>query len=72
MNTRKSILSQIDCIISENCKDCKTREELIKIDNRNYSKTNAYCISQCSIGLEIQGIGKTLLNRDNFKEKKIR
>lgn len=61
MSTRKDLLTQIDMVIDSHCKNCKTKADLVKIDDRNYSKTNAYCIKTCEIGLEIQKIGQQLL-----------
>ncbi|QOY37063.1 zinc-finger domain-containing protein [Anaerobacillus isosaccharinicus] len=61
MGARRMILKEIDKIIEANCKKCSTRAELIKTDDRNYSKTNAYCIGECVIGKDIQKFGRKLL-----------
>lgn len=60
MTDRLKILRQIDVLSESNCRGCKKRAELFEKYRHNNAQIESYCVRECSVGKELQELGKQL------------
>lgn len=58
---RMDVLRQIDKLLIGSCGSCSKRDELNKMNGAVYSRTDGYCNRECSVGQQLQGLGKQLI-----------
>ncbi|OMF17206.1 hypothetical protein BK131_04375 [Paenibacillus amylolyticus] len=58
--SRLNVLTEINLLMNQKCKGCKTHYELSKLHGSNFSKIDNHCNKQCDVGKQIQELGKQL------------
>lgn len=58
--SRLDVLTEINLLMNQKCKRCKTHYELSKKHGSNFSKIDNHCNRNCETGQKIQEIGKQL------------
>lgn len=70
--SRLDTLTQINQLMDQKCKGCKTHAELSERYKSGYSKIDNHCNRKCEVGKRIQELGKQLTKRTEVKHAEAR